>query len=347
MTIMNTRNAYFDNAKFILIFLVVFGHTISPYRTSNDQVLSLYHFIFIFHMPVFILLAGYFSKNFRKKGYYKKTLTKVLVPYLIFQTIYTFYYNAIYDNQSFDLQYFVPRWAMWFLLSLMFWKLMLPIFARWPMWLGMSISLGLGLGVGYMNLEGFEKVLSISRMLVFFPFFLLGYYLSQKENPFKILLNPKGRSIAAAVLLLTLIGSYYFLQDTVYTDMLYGTNTYDNHGEFFIRVGQYAISILVSFAFMALIPSKPLMFTDIGQRSLYVYLLHGFILKWFFTTEYAKGLHTSWDFILLTIIAALVTLLTGSKLVEHGLVAFKLLMKLIIPKNSLTKLSMAFKRTLP
>jgi fucose 4-O-acetylase-like acetyltransferase len=343
---MNTRNAYFDNAKFILIFLVVFGHTISPYRTSNDQVLSLYHFIFIFHMPVFILLSGYFSKNFRKKGYYKKIVTKVLVPYLIFQTIYTFYYNAIYDDQSFTLQYFVPRWAMWFLLSLMFWKLMLPIFARLPMWLGLGISLGLGLGIGYVDMEGFEKVLSISRMLVFFPFFLMGYYLSQKEDPFKKLLNLKGRIASAAVLLLTLVGSYYFLQDTVYTDMLYGTNTYENHGEFFIRAGQYIISVMATFAFMALIPAKPLVFTSIGQRSLYVYLLHGFILKWFFTTEYAKNLHSSWDFFLLTVIAILVTLLTGSKLIEYVLMAFKLCMKFLIPENSLVKLSIALKRTL-
>jgi fucose 4-O-acetylase-like acetyltransferase len=342
---MNIRNAYFDNAKFILIFLVVFGHTISPYRTSNDQVLSLYHFIFIFHMPVFILLSGYFSKNYQKKGYYKKIVTKVLIPYLIFQTVYTFYYNTIYEHQTFTLQYFIPRWAMWFLLSLMFWKLMLPFFARWPMWLGMGISLGLGLGIGYMDLEGFEKVLSISRMLVFFPFFLLGYYLSQKDNPFKKLCSMKGRILAAAVLILTLMSSYYFLQDTKYTDMLYGTNTYANHGEFLIRAGQYAVSILVSFAFMALIPAKPLLFTNIGQRSLYVYLLHGFILKWFFTTDYAKSLHTSWDFILLAIIAAVVTLLTGSKFIDYVIAAFKRVIAWIIPKNGLMKLSMALKRT--
>lgn len=75
---MSTRNAYFDNAKFVLIFLVVFGHMISPYRTDSEGMLSIYHFIFIFHMPVFILLAGYFSKNFHKKGYYKKSLPKWL-----------------------------------------------------------------------------------------------------------------------------------------------------------------------------------------------------------------------------------------------------------------------------
>ncbi len=74
---MNTRNAYFDNAKFVLIFLVVFGHMISPYRTDSSGMLSIYHFIFIFHMPVFILLAGYFSKKiFHKKALLQKNIYK-------------------------------------------------------------------------------------------------------------------------------------------------------------------------------------------------------------------------------------------------------------------------------
>ena len=116
---MNTRNAYFDNAKFVLIFLVVFGHMISPYRTDSSGMLSIYHFIFIFHMPVFILLAGYFSKNFHKR-ILQKIFTKVALPYLAFQTIYTLYYSVLYTDETYTLQYLVPRWAMWFLLSLIF-----------------------------------------------------------------------------------------------------------------------------------------------------------------------------------------------------------------------------------
>ncbi|MBM7703177.1 acyltransferase family protein [Metabacillus iocasae] len=343
---MRTRNAYFDNAKFILIFLVVFGHMISPYRTDSDGMLSIYHFIFIFHMPVFILLAGYFSKNFHKKGYYKKIFTKVALPYLAFQTIYTFYYDILYQNETYTLQYLVPRWAMWFLLSLIFWKLMLPFFAKFPMWLSMTFAILLGLGVGFVNIDGFEKFLSISRMFVFFPFFLLGYYLSKMEEPFKKLMTVKGRFVSATVLFVALVGSYVVLNDTVYTSMLYGTNTYDQSGEFMMRIVHYAIAFAVSFAFMALIPSHEFAFTSVGQRSLYVYLLHGFVLKWFFTTEFAKGLDsTSWGFVVLTILSIVVTLVLGSKLVDVVIIATKLLIKFILPKNSLTKLTMVLKRT--
>ncbi|RAS74271.1 acyltransferase family protein [Priestia endophytica] len=331
----NKRTAYFDNAKFVLIFLVVFGHTISPYRTETSELLSVYHFIFIFHMPVFILLAGYFSKNFHKKGYYKKTFTKVLLPYLIFQTVYTFFYNFIYGVDTYSVDYYlVPRWAMWFLLSLVFWKLMLPYFAKLKPSIGMTVSILLGLLVGLFNFyDGIEDFLSISRMLVFFPFFLLGYYLSQRENPFGLLVTPVGRVLSVVILLCTLIGSYYFLNDTQYTEMLYGTKMYDSFSDFYIRIAHYVIAFIVSFAFMALIPSKRSIFTGIGQRSLYVYLLHGFFLKWFFTTDFAQTMQTVSDFAFLTLLSIAITLLTGSKLVDIVLSKIKGMKRLFRPKN--------------
>lgn len=79
------------------------------------------------------------------------------IPYLAFQTIYTFYYSALYTNETYTLQYLVPRWAMWFLLSLIFWKLMLPFFAKFPMWISMTASILLGVGIGFVNIDGFEK----------------------------------------------------------------------------------------------------------------------------------------------------------------------------------------------
>lgn len=343
---MNTRNAYFDNAKFVLIFLVVFGHMISPYRTDSSGMLSIYHFIFIFHMPVFILLAGYFSKNFHKKGYYKKIFTKVALPYLAFQTIYTLYYSVLYTDETYTLQYLVPRWAMWFLLSLIFWKLMLPFFAKFPMWISLTVSISLGLAMGFIDIDGFDKILSISRMFVFFPFFLLGYYLSQRQEPFTNLLTARNRIIASIVLLVTLIGSYSFLDDTAYTDMLYGTNTYDNVAEFLMRVSHYGIAFLVSFAFMALIPTRGFALTSIGQRSLYVYLLHGFILKWFFTTDFSKSLEpTSWGIIVLIALSILVTMLLGSRIVDWFITGTKLIVQFVTPKKAIQKFSLAFKCT--
>ncbi len=84
-----SRDSYFDNAKFILIFLVVFGHILRSFINGNEFMLHLYKFIYTFHMPAFILVSGYFAKNFKRKGYVKKLAVKLIIPYLIFQGIYS------------------------------------------------------------------------------------------------------------------------------------------------------------------------------------------------------------------------------------------------------------------
>ena len=48
------RNAYFDNAKLILIFLVVFGHMIQPFIDDSNAIHSLYTWMYTYHMPAFI-----------------------------------------------------------------------------------------------------------------------------------------------------------------------------------------------------------------------------------------------------------------------------------------------------
>ena len=55
-----------DNLKVILIFFVVFGHVIEYYINDNSILMTLYIFIYIFHMPLFIFISGYLSKNFYK-----------------------------------------------------------------------------------------------------------------------------------------------------------------------------------------------------------------------------------------------------------------------------------------
>ncbi len=67
VNVMANRDSYFDNARFILIFLVVFGHLIQSYVDANTFVATLYKFIYAFHMPAFILISGYFAKGIYQK----------------------------------------------------------------------------------------------------------------------------------------------------------------------------------------------------------------------------------------------------------------------------------------
>ncbi|WP_281397301.1 acyltransferase family protein [Heyndrickxia vini] len=130
------RSLYFDNAKLILIFLVVFGHVISPLKGNDDILFTLYTVIFLFHMPAFILISGYFAKGYRKKGYLIKSVKKILLPYLIFQAIYSFFYFISGDEKSLTIDFLQPHWTLWFLLSLFCWNVLIYAFAKLK-WIGL------------------------------------------------------------------------------------------------------------------------------------------------------------------------------------------------------------------
>ena len=57
------RIAKWDNLKLLLIFCVVVGHTIYTFHNTSLLARSLYLFLYSFHMPAFLFVAGLFSKH--------------------------------------------------------------------------------------------------------------------------------------------------------------------------------------------------------------------------------------------------------------------------------------------
>ncbi|WP_035424856.1 acyltransferase family protein [Bacillus sp. UNC438CL73TsuS30] len=273
------RSMFFDNAKFVLIFLVVFGHVISPLKEDDGFLFTLYTVIFLFHMPAFILISGYFAKGYRKKGYLLKTVKKILLPYFIFQIIYSIFYFVSGQEKSFEVDFLHPHWSLWFLLSMFCWNLMLYLFAKYR-WYGFLVSVILGILIGYIDSVG--SFLSLSRTFVFFPYFLLGYLLDKEMLRGLIrskISRPLGVVVILSIMVLFAIG---FPKDAV--PWLLGDTSYAHMGEEqlidgLLRAGQYVLTLVVVFGFLALIPSNKFKVTKIGERTLYVYLFHGFILK--------------------------------------------------------------------
>ncbi|WP_026677073.1 acyltransferase family protein [Fictibacillus gelatini] len=306
------RDHYFDNAKFILIFLVVLGHFLTPIKDQKDILYTLYNFIYTFHMPAFILIAGFFTKGVFKKGYIQKILKNVLVPYIIFQIIYTIYYYKLYDKDDIHLTLFDPNWAMWFLLSLVFWNLMLVVFTRIKY--SLIIAIIIGVAVGYFTEAG--TYLSIQRTFVFFPIFLLGHYLEKKD--FRLIFKPSMK-ILASLFLIALFAFYHFIIPDSSKDWLLASSSYadilGNNAWYggFIRLGMYTIAFLATFSFLAIIPRRKMFFTEMGQRTLYIYLLHGFILKYLFTTEFFHTLKNQHAYFVVLLLAVSITLILASK----------------------------------
>lgn len=277
------RTAYFDNAKWILIFLVVFGHMIQPFITESKAIHTLYTWMYTFHMPAFIFLAGFFAKGAGDFKFIGKLAKKLIIPYIIFQILYTVFYFLLGKSDWYTDTIFYPQWSLWFLFSLFCWHLMLILYKKIPPFLGISIALAVGILVGFADNVG--HTFSLSRTFVFFPYFLIGFWVT-KNHVF--LLKKKAVKYSAVLFLAVAALVIYFLPD-INSGWLLASKSYSTLGtvEFgaFARLAVYVTSTLMAAAVLAWMPQKQLSITMLGTRTLYVYLLHGFFVQYFRETE--------------------------------------------------------------
>ena len=272
------RNAYFDNAKLVLIFLVVFGHMIQPFTDGSSGINTLYMWIYTFHMPAFIFLAGFYAKGSGNKTYIVKLAKNLLVPYLIFQLLYTVFYFFI-GKDGWQAGVFHPHWSLWFLCSLFGWHILLSLFKKAPAVISVSLAVLIGLLVGYFGEIG--HTFSLSRTFVFFPFFLLGFWLTETHVMW---LKRKSVKMGSLIVLLAVGAAIYFAPD-FNSGWLLASKSYSDLGMpaygGLARLLVYVTSALMAMSILAWIPVSNSRLTHFGTRTLYVYLLHGFLIQVF------------------------------------------------------------------
>lgn len=274
---MKQRMAFFDNAKFILMVLVVFSHLLEPFIEDWQGYHNLYYFIFMFHMPAFILIAGYFSKGLQK-GKIRKVVKKTLLPYVIFQLVYSSYYALIGLEDNFSWNVLVPNWSLWFLVSLFCWQCALNLLKRLPTWLALTLSMGVALIVGY--LPFIDRNFAMQRTFVFLPFFLIGHYFSweklvtiRQQHRYSFALVGFG-SIFAFINQFENFNKYLVFGSKPYEDFLS-----DPQLGAFIRLLVMILGFIGILSFLLLVPRQRTFYTDLGKNTLTVYLLQGFIVK--------------------------------------------------------------------
>lgn len=271
----SNRNYYIDNLKFCLIVLVVSGH-FAIKMTGFGPVKSLLYFIYIFHMPCFVFVSGFLAKRINAEG--KLRADRILVTiwlYLIFKAV-----NAIITyafTQKLDFNILKDSSAPWYLLALSIWYILVPLIERIKTVYLLPASIFIGLMAGYCN--HIHNVLSLSRVLVFFPFFIIGFSLSEEKlNSF---LNRRIKFIAIFYLFaLFIILLVYRKKVNPVSDIIYAAGPYsDALGKLapygiFIRFIWYILAFVTSAAYMLLIPRRPTFFSSLGSRTLQVYMSH-------------------------------------------------------------------------
>lgn len=290
------------NTKFLLILFVVIANCIEPLIQQSAVFHSLYLGIYTFHIPMFVMVTGYFSKNFRWDVQGIKSLQMIFYHYLIFQSLYSLLDSLAFHAPGVHYSFFIPYSLLWFLFSHFCWRLLLLLFIK--MQHPLVVSVIIGILVGYAPFTG--TMLSFSRTLVFFPFFLAGYYFHLDWIPKQLIRMNKWLS---AIGLLGLLGILICL-NVIPLDAkwLYSSFTYKELGSFRwytvgYRLGVYALEIISSFCFLSLVPRKPSILTEWGKYTVYVFLLHALITKTVISMGVFSYVHTSAQRVLVLLLA--------------------------------------------
>ncbi|TGY43269.1 hypothetical protein E5347_00205 [Clostridium sartagoforme] len=281
------RNYLLDNLKVILIFFVVFGHTIEYYIKDSKVLMTLYIFIYIFHMPLFIFISGYLSKNFYKMK--RKAVKNLLIPYIIFNMIW---YTAVYigtKKAMFTVMY--PGWTLWYLLSLFFWRIILKYIVKIKNIVLISFIVGIIVGV----IPAVNGYLSISRTIVFLPFFLLGYY--TKEEHFEKLKSINKLFAFIGIALFLFIAIFVVNYNIVDYKFLYNSYSFSSlevglFNGLLYRGILYISSILFGACVIMLVPNKKQRYSNIGKATMNVYVFHIYLvmLVYFFIPKWNMGI---------------------------------------------------------
>jgi fucose 4-O-acetylase-like acetyltransferase len=279
------RVPVWDNARFVCVTLVVVGHGIQRLTGDSDAALGVYLFIYAFHMPAFAIISGYFSKASPPSSrQMKKVLTDIVLPYAIMETIWSGVQFLVEGSTS--LNPTTPHWTLWFLLALALFRLILPylVLLRWPLLWCIAFSVG----VGYLG--NVDNTFSLARSIGILPFFFLGWQVRQWKLVDRWrLMDARAwwlRLVAIAVfaawaaVIFSLIGlwrsidlKYWFFYDDSYNGI-----GQDAWWAGLIRLGFILLAALLSAALFVLIPRRKTWFTGLGQATMYIYLLHSFVL---------------------------------------------------------------------
>lgn len=309
---MKEREPFLDNARFLLVFFVVFGHFIAQVQRHHWFILEMNNFLALIRMPALILITGFLSKNFSRPGYIEKSVKTLLVPYLIFQVIFAYYYYLLFNKSVFTFDIFQPQFTLWFILSLFMWKCLLFIFTniKYPLLWAVIV----GIGIGYVESAG--HYLNVQRTLTYFPFFMLGFYM--KKEHFEIVKKKSSRLLGVALLAVTWVLVSQFPAGEVHS-WLAANRSYvaSGHEEWYIglkRLMFYSFSLLAGFAFLSLVPRRKTFFTHLGRRTAYIFILHGAIVRTLYVYVIDPKEFTSvWHYFQLPLYAVILVLVLGSK----------------------------------
>lgn len=266
--VIKERNSYFDNLKGFLIISVIIGNSL---ELANPESVNIHFFVlllYVFHMPLFAFVSGYFSKLSKRTT--KDRVIDTLKLYVYAQVFYTAFNYLLLWRHGTKLQMLMPQWTLWYLLSMIFWYIISDYVKDYKKWIIWTVIIAMLVG-----LDGSVGTnISSSRTLFFLPFFIGG--MAFKVEYIEILKENKTKVLIMSII--TII-ALWFLNEATPIELFFEYAKYNWYFErpwfpMFMRAFHYLSAVLVGMSIFAFMPSKTTKLAKIGKYSLIMYLTH-------------------------------------------------------------------------
>ncbi|PRR80287.1 acyltransferase family protein [Clostridium vincentii] len=273
MTLIDKRNYLFDNLKGFLIICVIIGNSLEYANPTSIDLNYFILFLYIFHMPLFAFISGYF--NIRSKRTTQEKVISILKIYLFAQIFYFLANKLLFGDLNSKINFFAPTWTMWYFISLMSWYIISDFIKNKKRWFIISILISLYVGFD----QSIGSYASISRTFFFLPYFIAG--MGFKEEYFEKLRKYKYKLAIVSVVFFIIL---YSVSDFVPVELFFEYTNYSTYSDsslfaFIIRIFHYISSFVVIAFLIGVAPKTRTSLSKIGQASLVLYVSHGFIIK--------------------------------------------------------------------
>ncbi|NBM15248.1 acyltransferase family protein, partial [Streptomyces sp. GC420] len=272
------RNPWWDNARFVSATLIVILHTTGSIMTKVEVLHSFHIASWAFRVPAFVMLAGVFSSPGPLGPRRLRTLMRsIVLPALVFSLIFSLENRLL--GAEFRLHVVQLPWTLWFLMSLFFWRLLLPLVVqlRHPL----LVTTGIALAVGYVDEFGLS--FSASRTLVYLPLFYLGWRIGQGflDGWFT---SRRTLPVAVAGVLASVAAGWLWHEDIKgnWLSMRHAYSAADPlslEWAWVVRLSVLASAAALVLCMLRLMPRRRLpMVTALGAGGFTIYLLHPLVI---------------------------------------------------------------------
>lgn len=265
----------FNMIKLLAILLVITEDFIAPFSKSSDMLQSWSVFISAFSIPLIVFLTGLFYEQYQEKEKFRAYSFTFLIV-IGFSLKLLVYGLSVLTEKEAALTLFGGNGSEWLLFALAVYMLVAFLIKKCHRNVMLILSITFGLAIGFFPVT---DEFYLSKIVVFLPFFLLGYYLTpEKVRSFSHRLNVKFASLGFMIIFFVMCFRQRDLLSPLRT-LFIGRTPYElvpiPGCSFYHRLLCYGISAVLIFAVLSCIPNRrvPLL-TKLGEHGSGAYFWH-------------------------------------------------------------------------